>query len=135
MNENICISGGDGGNICLWSSLKKKPVFTLPEAHGVDPNSNTPNWVLSIATYLHTDLFASGSFNGTINFYKCDERMKSFEKFMDVKVEGNINALAFTNDGEYLIVGVGQEHRIGRWHTKKSVKNCIILIPLIKKNS
>ncbi|KAK6621303.1 hypothetical protein RUM43_011609 [Polyplax serrata] len=104
LNENNCISGSDNGNVCLWSSLKKKPVFTLAAAHGLNPASNTPNWI-------------------------------SFEKCLEAQVDGNINCMLFTNDGRYLIVGVGQEHRIGRWHSKKNVKNAIFLIPLLKKNS
>lgn len=134
LNDNYCISGSDCGNICLWSSLKKKPLFTLAAAHGHNPVSKTPNWIVSIATYLYTDLFASGSFNGVINLYKCNDKLKSFEKCMEAEVEGNINCMAFTSDGQYLIVGVGQEHRIGRWHTKRAIKNAVILIPLLKKN-
>lgn len=54
------VSGGEDGYVCLWSSLKKKPVCSLPEAHGRD------SWIICVATCLYTDLFASGSNNGEI---------------------------------------------------------------------
>lgn len=133
LNEDHFVSGGDNGTICLWSSMKKKPVYTMHEAHGLNPVSGTPNWIVSIATYLYTDMFATGSFDGIIHFYKCNEKLKTFAKLMEVKLEGNINCMSFTSDGAFLVVGVGQEHRNGRWHTRKSVKNNIVLIPLIKK--
>lgn len=135
LNEDHFVTGGDCGNVCLWSGFKKKPLYTLPQAHGVHPDNNIPNWIVSVASYLHTDMFASGSFNGVVNIYKCEQKLKSFTKIMEAKVEGNINCMSFTTDGLYLIAGVGQEHRIGRWHTKKNVKNNIVLIPLIKKES
>lgn len=134
LNENNLISGGDGGNVCLWSGIKKKPIFTLPAAHGVDSVSETANWIISIASYLYTDMFATGSFNGIINIYKCDEKLRKFTKFLEVNLEGNINCLSFTSDGSFLIAGVGQEHRIGRWHSRKNVKNSVVLIPLLKKS-
>ncbi|EIW79866.1 WD40 repeat-like protein [Coniophora puteana RWD-64-598 SS2] len=37
IDEATFISGGDTGSIHLWSTQKKKPVFTQPVAHGYDP--------------------------------------------------------------------------------------------------
>lgn len=54
------VSGGEDGYVCLWSSIKKKPVCSIPEAHGPD------SWIICVATCLYTDLFASGSNNGQI---------------------------------------------------------------------
>lgn len=127
------MSGDEGGNVCLWNSQKKKPLFTLQKAHGMNPENTIPNWITSIATYLYSDVFASGSYNGIINLYKLNEKLRTFQKFMEINLEGNINCLAFTSDGQCLIAGVGREHRLGRWHTRKSVKNKIVLIPLVKK--
>ena len=41
-----------------------------------------------------------------------------------------MNALSFSNDGNMLIAGVGQEHRLGRWWSLKNAKNSVCLIPL-----
>ena len=43
---------------------------------------------------------------------------------------GFVNALAFSNDGNNLIAGIGQEHRLGRWWRLKKAKNCVCVIPL-----
>jgi hypothetical protein len=41
-----------------------------------------------------------------------------------------VNDLKFSSDGTNLIVAVGQEHKLGRWSTNKSVKNTISIIKL-----
>ena len=43
---------------------------------------------------------------------------------------GFVNALKFSQDGRYLIAGIGQEHRLGRWWRLKEAKNSICVIPL-----
>ena len=45
---------------------------------------------------------------------------------------GFINALAFSHSGSYLVAGVGQEHRLGRWWKDRTAKNGIAIIPLHK---
>jgi hypothetical protein len=47
--------------ICLWGSMKKKPLAVVENAHGTDGESMQPNWVNCIASLLNTDLIASGS--------------------------------------------------------------------------
>ena len=43
---------------------------------------------------------------------------------------GFVNALKFAQDGKYLIAGIGQEHRLGRWWRLKDAKNSICVIQL-----
>ncbi|KAI9870852.1 MAG: pre-rRNA processing protein, partial [Pleopsidium flavum] len=38
IDEEMFVTGSDNGSICLWTLHKKKPVFTLPLAHGLDPS-------------------------------------------------------------------------------------------------
>lgn len=59
INEENFLSCGSDGQLCVWSSLKKKPLCTVHEAHGKDEN-NLPMWICSIGTLLNTDLVASG---------------------------------------------------------------------------
>ncbi len=47
--------------------------------------------------------------------------------------EGHINALAFSGSGMVLAVGVGQEHRFGRWDVIKPARNGAQLIALKRK--
>jgi hypothetical protein len=41
-----------------------------------------------------------------------------------------VNDLRFSSDGTHLIAAVGQEHKLGRWSTIKSVKNTVSIIKL-----
>ncbi|KAI3647432.1 hypothetical protein MP228_007653 [Amoeboaphelidium protococcarum] len=34
LDEEYWVTGSDSGSLCLWNTQKKKPVFTLPHAHG-----------------------------------------------------------------------------------------------------
>jgi ribosomal RNA-processing protein 9 len=44
---------------------------------------------------------------------------------------GFINALAFSDDGRVLVVGVGVQHKRGRWfESATGMKNAIVTIPL-----
>ncbi|VDK21937.1 unnamed protein product [Taenia asiatica] len=43
---------------------------------------------------------------------------------------GYVNSLAFSNDGTWLAVGVGQEHRLGRWEERRKVNDVVCLIPI-----
>jgi ribosomal RNA-processing protein 9 len=43
---------------------------------------------------------------------------------------GYINSLHFSRSGKYLVAGIGQEHRFGRWARIPEAKNGICIIPL-----
>ncbi|XP_020709446.2 U3 small nucleolar RNA-interacting protein 2 isoform X2 [Athalia rosae] len=135
INEENFFSCGDDGQLCVWGSMKKKPLCSVPEAHGRDESNGRPTWISSIATLLNTDLVASGSRDGLIRLWKCGEAFRSLTQLMEIKVCGFVNALAFTPDGSSLVAGIGQEHRLGRWWRIPEAKNCIVVIPLMKKNS
>ena len=48
---------------------------------------------------------------------------------------GFVNSLAFSPSGAYLVAGVGQEHKYGRWWREKSARNRVVLIPMCKRTS
>ena len=37
LDDETFVTGSDNGSLSLWSVHKKKPVFTFPLAHGLDP--------------------------------------------------------------------------------------------------
>ncbi|TFK53250.1 WD40 repeat-like protein [Heliocybe sulcata] len=143
IDESTFVSGGDSGSICLWTIQKKKPIFTQALAHGLhETNSETegvirtPRWVTAIAALRYSDVFASGSWEGSIRIWKLDERIRSFELVGRVNVAGIVNSLQcimpsggteglewakqFEPDGSdvgsvLLVAGVGQEMKFGRW--------------------
>ena len=68
VDEETFVTGSDNGSISLWSIHKKKPVFTVPLAHGLDPPLQpeeasaeadpakrivpepSPRWIIALAT-------------------------------------------------------------------------------------
>ncbi|XP_012055055.1 PREDICTED: U3 small nucleolar RNA-interacting protein 2 [Atta cephalotes] len=133
INEENFFTGGDDGQLCVWGCLKKKPLCSMPQAHGLDKTNGQPMWISSIATLLNTDLVASGSWNGTIKLWHCSENFRSLNLLFEVKLMGFINALAFTPDGNHLIAGVGKEHKNGSWWQISEARNSIVIIPLVHK--
>ena len=61
-------------SISLWSTQKKKPIFTYPLAHGLHQVQSstegllkTPRWITALAALAYSDLFISGA--STNNHY------------------------------------------------------------------
>ena len=57
-------------SISLWSTQKKKPIFTQPLAHGLDEMESstegtirTPRWITSLGSLRYSNIFASGGSN------------------------------------------------------------------------
>jgi ribosomal RNA-processing protein 9 len=46
--------------LSLWGSMKKKPLCSVPAAHGKSKENNQANWISSVASLTNTDLVASG---------------------------------------------------------------------------
>jgi len=85
IDESTFVTGGDSGYVCLfflwkttlthahrsislWSTQKKKPIFTYPLAHGLHQvQSSTegllesPRWITALAALAYSDLFVSGA--------------------------------------------------------------------------
>ncbi|KAJ9601402.1 hypothetical protein L9F63_000426 [Diploptera punctata] len=135
INEEHFLSCSDDGQICIWGTMKKKPLCSISAAHGVSTSNEEPNWISSIATLTNTDLVASGSQDGQIRLWKCENNFRALIPVLTVPAVGFINAMIFTSDGNFLIVGTGQEHRLGRWWKIKEAKNGMLIIPLSKKSS
>ncbi|KAG6876504.1 hypothetical protein C0993_002673, partial [Termitomyces sp. T159_Od127] len=117
IDETTFVSGGDSGSLCLWSTLKKKPIFTEPLAHGFNEAHSeteglirTPRWVTSVASLRYSDVIASGkplcrlpsyqesntrlgSWEGDIRIWKLDAKLKSFALVGTVPAPGVVNSL------------------------------------------
>jgi ribosomal RNA-processing protein 9 len=171
IDDETWISGSDGGTLCIWNAQRKKPIFTLPNAHGmcvqmgeekmengcrsyqfVDRESDASliasadeaarngfvaigNWICAIDAPMNTDLVVSGSCDGTLRFWKFSHhrygrRNQVLKLVKKVEVPGYINSLAFSPSLNYLIVGVGQEPRTGRWSRISTGRNGIRIIDL-----
>ncbi|KAI4120086.1 MAG: hypothetical protein LQ345_000042 [Seirophora villosa] len=98
LDEETFVTGSDNGGISLWSMHKKKPVFTVPVAHGLDPplkpeeasaeavpdlkapGEPQPRWITALATVSYADLILSGSWDGWVRVWKVSEDKKRIEK-------------------------------------------------------
>lgn len=121
LNHERWVSGGNDGVIRLWGANKKKPLAHLSKAHD-------GKWITSLASRTFGDVFASGSNDGWVNLYRV--RNDAIEEIGSFPVNGFVNCLSMSQKGAYLVCGVGQEHRLGRWEVQRTAKNHIMVFPL-----
>lgn len=108
------------------------------------------NWITSLAAVPYSNMFASGSCDGNIKLWKVADNMKSFSPVTIIPMEGFINSIRFVltpnakmqeskdpelllrkdNELIHMVVGVGQEHKYGRWWNLKGIKNKVCIIDL-----
>ena len=43
---------------------------------------------------------------------------------------GFVNSIAFDSAASRMVVGIGQEHRLGRWGVIKAAKNAVFIVPV-----
>jgi len=118
------VTGSDSGTINLWSMHKKKALFTIQTAHGVDDlppledvtseadpqvlaelkksdwRRPQPRAITALATLPGTDVILSGSWDGWIRVWKLSDDKRSL---LSQGVIGKTNAAPETNgitDGE-----------------------------------
>lgn len=135
INEEHMITGSDDGSVSMWSVNRKKPLSTVKVAHGSfgEAGLEQPHWVSSVAALRNSDTVASGSHNSEIRLWACGQGTHLLKPLFSVPVAGFINALEFSTSGKFLVAGVGQEHRMGRWWRLKEAKNGIYIIPLKRR--
>lgn len=93
------VTGSDNGSLSLWSIHKKKPMFTLPLAHGRDPplpasdmsadadaalkgvkGPKLPRWITALATVPYADLILSASWDGWVRCWKVGSEKRTIEE-------------------------------------------------------
>uniref|UniRef100_A0A182N877 Uncharacterized protein n=1 Tax=Anopheles dirus TaxID=7168 RepID=A0A182N877_9DIPT len=129
VSNDLFVSGSVEGSFSLWSSGKKKPLHRIKQAHG-QQDIGLANWISAVGVLANSDIVASGSCDGVVRLWKLTGKRNTLQPLLQVPVQGFVNAIEFTRDGRFLIVAVGQEHRLGRWWTLRSAKNQTLLIPL-----
>ncbi|KAJ4868106.1 U3 snoRNP-associated protein-like YAO [Raphanus sativus] len=145
ISDTEYLSGSDNGTVALWGMLKKKPVFLLKNAHSVVAdgiatnengehdnveynNSSTSSWVSSVAVCRGSDLAASGAGNGFVHLMAVEP--SAIRPLFKLPLTGFVNSMAFAKSGKFLVAGVGQETRFGRWGCIKSAQNGVAIHPL-----
>ncbi|KAH8908702.1 WD40 repeat-like protein [Coniochaeta sp. PMI_546] len=97
IDDELFVTGSDNGAIALWSIQKKKPVFVLPRAHGVDPRllpaevsaeenpdpkvvpAPQPRWITALRTIPYSDVILSGSWDGCVRVWRLSKDKKKIE--------------------------------------------------------
>lgn len=116
IDEEMFVTGSDNGGISLWSLQKKKPVFTVPAAHGLNPpltpeeasaeavpnpkvpGEPQPRWITALATIPYSDLILSGSWDGWVRVWSVSEDKRRIE---EVGVLGKgLVGMGETKDGD-----------------------------------
>lgn len=127
------VSGGDDGTLLFWGINKKKPLSKVILAHGSDPDTEEPNWIVSLCALPNSDLVASGSKDGDIRLWRRDDEKHTLVPVSNIPISGFVNTLQFTPSGNYLIAGIGQEHKLGRWWRINDSKNSIVIYSWLNK--
>ena len=91
IDEETFVTGSDSGSINLWSIHRKKPIFTVRLAHGLDPappaqdemfadssttkssGRPTPRWITALASVPYADIVLSGSWDGYVRAWKVSQ--------------------------------------------------------------
>ncbi|PWY99197.1 WD40 repeat-like protein [Testicularia cyperi] len=117
------ISGGDSGTISLWHLNKKKPLFSVPVAHGhqvtkseTEGEIKTPRWITALASLPYSDVFASGSWDGRVRLWALvpggpSGSMRSFRPLFHLDVPGVINSLQMVLPPLSSVVIAESEHK------------------------
>ncbi|XVE89353.1 hypothetical protein DITRI_Ditri19aG0195300 [Diplodiscus trichospermus] len=159
VNNDEFLSGLDDGSVQLWSILRKKPVYIVKNAHALLPAcqnveqkgsdkipdshlengdhkidgynaSSTFSWVSSVTVCRGSDLAASGAGNGFVRLWAIESGKKDIQPLYEVPLVGFVNSLAFAKSAQFLVAGVGQEPRLGRWGRLPTAKNGVAILPL-----
>eukprot|EP00088_Acartia_fossae_P015278 TRINITY_DN18347_c0_g1_i1.p1 TRINITY_DN18347_c0_g1~~TRINITY_DN18347_c0_g1_i1.p1 ORF type:complete len:458 (-),score=116.51 TRINITY_DN18347_c0_g1_i1:400-1773(-) len=125
LNEEHWVTAGEDGHLAVWGATKKKPLCIVQESHGRDPVNSEPYWISALATLYNTDMVATGSRDGAIRIWSVGHGFRSITQVNTIQVDGFVNSLSINLTGSLVVAGVGQEHRLGRWWTIKTVKNRI----------
>ncbi|XP_068107672.1 U3 small nucleolar RNA-interacting protein 2 [Hyperolius riggenbachi] len=137
INEEHMVTGADSGSIAVWNVSKKKPLARVKCAHGNrgEPGLEEPHWVCAVAAALNTDVVASGSHDGFVRLWQCGEGFRGLHPLFSIPLVGFVNSIQFSSTADFLVVGGGQEHRLGRWWRLKEAKNGLHIIPLKRKQT
>ena len=97
IDDELFVTGSDNGDIALWSIQRKKAVFIVPCAHGLDPPlkpsevsadadpdpravpAPQPRSITALRTIPYSDVILSGSWDGYIRVWKLSEDKKKIE--------------------------------------------------------
>lgn len=139
LDESKFVTGSDNGNLALWSLAKKKALFTQRLSHGLQPEytplqassevnvedstrqipEQQAHWITSLHAVPFSDVFISGSFDGTIKIWQIPQDGFRYFKLIGTVggVKGCVVKIETVEVEKKLLVFVltSKEHKFGRW--------------------
>ncbi|PSS02612.1 U3 snoRNP-associated protein-like [Actinidia chinensis var. chinensis] len=85
--------------------------------------SSACSWVNSVIVCRSSDLATSGAGNGFVRLWEIESDSKGIRPLFELPLVGFVNSLAFAKSGHFLVAGVGQEPRLGRWGRIPEARN------------
>lgn len=97
LDDDLFVTGSQNGSISLWSLTKKKPLFSVPRAHGLEPPlrpeeasaeqtpdpkvvpPEQPRWITALRTLPYSDVILSGSWDGHVRLWKLSDDKRRIE--------------------------------------------------------
>lgn len=134
LDSQLFVTGSDNGALSLWSTQRKKPVFTVPLAHGSDPPippeemsadvdaaengikaPRLPRYITALAAVPFSDLIVSASWEGWIRVWRIGPEKRTIESLgtvgrvastKDVEVTPGVNGASVQTKGIRLVDGI-----------------------------
>ncbi|KAL5478315.1 RRP9 [Sanghuangporus weigelae] len=111
IDEITFVSGGDSGSMSVWTTAKKKPVFTQALAHGMhevysetEGIVSTPRWITALSCLRYGDVLASGSWSGDIRLWKIAVDSSNKARSLSLVLIGTLPAPGIVNSLQVLLM-------------------------------
>ncbi|PSS02478.1 WD40-repeat-containing domain protein [Coniella lustricola] len=129
LDDELFVTGSDNGSLALWSTTKKKPLFVLPQAHGIEPalalekasgekNPDPdvvpppqPRWITALKTIPYSDVILSGSWDGYVRVWKLSEDKRRIERVGVLGATSDEEGNIISHHPQPQFVGAEQEQR------------------------
>lgn len=165
LDAQLFVTGSDNGALNLWSVHKKKPLYSIPLAHGRDapipPEEMSssgditaprlPRYITALATVPYADLIISASWDGWVRAWTLGPDKRTIEPLgkvgrvesdedVEAPIKGIINGLSVCERGNRGRDGVCIVAAVGREvrlgrWMHQKVKNGIAVFEVPKKGS
>jgi len=132
LQSETYVTGGQDGNLHVWSADCGRPIASVSQAHG-------SSWISALSCHRNSDFVMSGASDGFVRCWKLtssnavsgSKKRKRAENMalqplQCLPISGVINQIAESE--RYWVCAVGQEHRLGRWERHAQAKHGISII-------
>ncbi|KAK3308741.1 WD40-repeat-containing domain protein [Chaetomium strumarium] len=97
IDEEHFVTGSDNGDLALWSIQRKKPLHTVPRAHGIEPPlkpeqvsadevpnpkdipAPQPRGITALRALPYSDVILTGSWDGYVRVWRLSEDKRKIE--------------------------------------------------------